>query len=213
SELRVVLLGSNRSGKSSVGNLILGTEAFNAARSTAMCKKGQGDVCRRKIMLVDSPGWGREFQLCDTAEIAKHEQQHSVSLCPPGPHAFILVVEVDLSFNDTFRRSVEGHVQLFDERVWSYTILLFTWKDCLGDRKIEQLIEGEGEVHQWLIEKCGRKYHVLSNEDRGDGTQVTGLLHKTEVMVAGNSGSHFEIETSQLQKVEKERREVKERAQ
>ncbi|XP_041708652.1 GTPase IMAP family member 8 isoform X2 [Coregonus clupeaformis] len=212
-ELRAVLLGSNRSGKKFVGNTILGKEALDASRSTAPCEKGEGDVCGRKVNLVDSPGWWKEFHLSDTAALVKYGLQHSVSLCPPGPHAFILVVEVDLPFTDAYRRSVEDHVQLFGERVWSYTIILFTWKDCLGDTTIEQFIEGEGEALQWLIEKCGRRYHVFSNEDRGDGTQVTELLHKIDVMVAGNSGSHFEIETSQFQKVEKDRREMEERAQ
>ncbi|KAJ8355301.1 hypothetical protein AAFF_G00072770, partial [Aldrovandia affinis] len=120
----------------------------------------------------------------------------SVSLCPPGPYALFLVIDVSSSFTESHRRPVEEHLELLSERVWRHTIVLFTRGDWLGDTTIEQHIETEGKALQWLVEKCGNRYHVLNNENRGDGTQVTELLEKIEETVARNKSGHFTIEES-----------------
>ncbi|KAL0967179.1 hypothetical protein UPYG_G00248770 [Umbra pygmaea] len=117
----------------------------------------------------------------------------SVSLCPPGPHTLLLVIRGDTSFTEEHRRGIEEHLDLLSELVWSHTIVLFTRGDCLGDTTIELHIESEGKALQWLVEKCGNRYHVLNNKNRGDRTQVTELLEKIEEMVALNSGDHFVI--------------------
>ncbi|XP_062336318.1 uncharacterized protein LOC134035336 [Osmerus eperlanus] len=190
SELRIVLLGGRDEGKSSSGNTILGREEFDL-RTTAQCVKRQGEVAGRQVTVVDTPGWWRIYPVESTTELVKQEIVHSVSLCPPGPHTLLLVIKLDVSFTEEDRRSVEGHLQLLSERVWSHTIVLFTHGDCLGDTTIEQHIETEGKALQWLVEKCGNRYHVLNNENRGDDSQVTELLDKTEEMVAANSGDVF----------------------
>ncbi|XP_067108151.1 GTPase IMAP family member 9-like [Osmerus mordax] len=190
SELRIVLLGGRDEGKSSSGKTILGREEFDL-RTTAQCVKRQGEVAGRQVTVVDTPGWWRIYPVESTTELVKQEIVRSVSLCPPGPHTLLLVIKLDVSFTEEDRRSVEGHLQLLSERVWSHTIVLFTRGDCLGDTTIEQHIETEGKALQWLVEKCGNRYHVLNNENRGDDTQVTELLDKTEEMVAANSGDVF----------------------
>ncbi|KAM6963140.1 GTPase IMAP family member 8-like [Aplochiton taeniatus] len=211
SELRIVLLGSRLKGKSSSGNTILGREEFDL-RTAAQCVKRQGEVAGRQVTVVDTPGWWRNIPVEDTPELLKQEIVHSVSLCPPGPHTLLLVIEVDESFTVKNRRSVEQHMQLLSETVWSHTILLFTYGDCLGDTSIEQHIESEGEALQWLVEKCGNRYHVFNNKNRGDVTQVPELFEKIEETVAGNRGGHFEIERERLEKNKEKRRAEEERA-
>ncbi|XP_069055035.1 GTPase IMAP family member 4-like [Lepisosteus oculatus] len=98
-----------------------------------------------------------------------------------GPHALLLVIPL-ITLREKQRRVEKEHLELLSERVWRHTILLLTWGDELTDTTIEQLIERGGQELQWLLEKCGNRYHVLNNKNRGDRTQVTELLEKIEDM-------------------------------
>ncbi|KAK2833100.1 hypothetical protein Q5P01_016989 [Channa striata] len=140
----------------------------------------------------------------------------SLSLCPPGPHVFLLVIRVDRAFTDTYRRAVQEHLQLISDHIYSRVIVLFTFGDWLGDTAVERYIESEGEPLQWLIERCGSKYHVLNNIVKGDKFQVRELIGKIEEMLSGRgSGWHYEIErkvVEELQgKIRREEARAKER--
>nr|XP_015195275.1 PREDICTED: GTPase IMAP family member 8-like isoform X1 [Lepisosteus oculatus]XP_015195276.1 PREDICTED: GTPase IMAP family member 8-like isoform X1 [Lepisosteus oculatus]XP_015195278.1 PREDICTED: GTPase IMAP family member 8-like isoform X1 [Lepisosteus oculatus]XP_015195279.1 PREDICTED: GTPase IMAP family member 8-like isoform X2 [Lepisosteus oculatus] len=202
SEIRIVLLGQRGSGKSSAGNAILGREEFEMWGGPQECVKRQCKVVGRQVTVVDTPDWysssvlfEEESPVEDTLKWITKLIEFSVSLCPPGPHALLVVINLD-SYTDW--RSVNKHLELFSERVWRHTIVLFTWGDTLSDTTIEQHIERGGKELQWLVEKCGNRYHVLNNKNRGDHTQVTELLEKIEELVAGNYGLYFTTDIEQL---------------
>ncbi|XP_063049616.1 GTPase IMAP family member 9-like [Engraulis encrasicolus] len=204
SELRIVLLGIKYGGKRSSGNTILGREEFGAAGRKAQSVKRQGEVAGRHITVVEAPGWNivtTEY----TPTMTKEEIELSVSLCPPGPHALLLVIGLNRSFKEELRRSVQQHLELLGKRVWSHTIVLFTRGDRLGDTPIEQHIESEGESLQWLVEKCGNRYHVFNNKRRDDHMQVTQLMEKIEEMVAANRGQCYENRKEQQRPLRKAR--------
>ncbi|XP_042608525.1 GTPase IMAP family member 8-like isoform X1 [Cyprinus carpio] len=186
SELTIVLMGHKLAGKSSTGNSILGREEFDLKRS-AQCVRRHGEVADRHITVIEAPGWWSDYTVEERPELLKHEIGLSVSLCPPGPHAVLLIIRVDIGFKETNRKALQGHLDLLGERVWSHTIVLFTHGDSLLDTSIEQHIESEGQDLQWLLDKCGNRYHVLNNKNRSDDTQIKELLEKIDETVAQNN--------------------------
>ncbi|XP_059391917.1 GTPase IMAP family member 8-like [Carassius carassius] len=211
SELRIVLMGYRAAGKSSAGNSILGREEFDLKRS-AQCVRRHGEVADRHITVIEAPGWWRNYTVEDSPELLKQEIVLSVSPCPQGPHVVLLIIRVDTSFKEINQKSVQGHLDLLGERVWSHTIVLFTCGDSLLDTSIEQHIESEGQDVQWLLDKCGNRYHVLNNQDRSEDTQIKELLDKIEDTVAQNNGCYFEIDRKLLQEIKERRIAEEERA-
>ncbi|XP_073687370.1 GTPase IMAP family member 8-like [Garra rufa] len=212
SELRIVLMGYRAAGKSSSGNTILGREEFDL-KTSVQCVRRHGEVADRHITVIEAPGWWRMYTVEFSSELLKQEILLSVSLCPPGPHAVLLIINVDNRFEETERKALQGHLDLLGERVWSHTIVLFTRGDHLLDTSIEQHIEREGQDLQWLLDKCGNRYHVLNNQNRRDHTQIKELLEKIEETVAQNNGRHFEIDRTILQEIKERRRAEEERAE
>ncbi|KAL0155948.1 hypothetical protein M9458_050211 [Cirrhinus mrigala] len=205
-------MGYRTAGKSSTGNTILGRDEFDLKRS-AQCVRRHGEVADRHITVIEAPGWWRNCTVEKSPELLKQEILLSVSLCPPGPHAVLLIIEVDVRFKEDEREALQGHLNLLGERVWSHTIVLFTGGDSLLDTSIEQHIESEGQDLQWLLDKCGNRYHVLNNHNKSDDTQIKELLEKIEETVAQNNACRFEIDRKILQEMKERRRAEEERAE
>ncbi|XP_062374695.1 GTPase IMAP family member 8-like [Sardina pilchardus] len=202
-DLRFVLIGHQCSGKSSVGNTILKANKFDF-RTLPMSILKKSTVAERQVTVVDTPGWQKDGLLTDTPKTSKYEIVRSVSLCAPGPHAFLLVIPVDTTFTDSDEKSIIDHLELFGDQVWSHVIVVFSHADWMGDTAIELYIESEGEGLQRLVEKCGNRYHALNNMTTGDESQVRELLEKIEHIVTVNSGSHFEMDANIVDKLKRE---------
>ncbi|XP_076120735.1 uncharacterized protein LOC143101203 isoform X2 [Alosa pseudoharengus] len=210
-DLKIVLLGFKDAGKSSSGNTILGREEFQPGQRSAVCVKRQGEVAGRQVTVVEAPGWWGSYGPATSTDMLKREIVLSQCLCDQGPHSFCLVIRVDAAFTEQHTTSVQHHLFLLSETVWSHTMVLFTCGDWLGDTPIEQYIESE-EALQSLVEKCGNRYHVLNNQNRGDDMQVTQLLEKIEEIVA-NKSPLFKMSEDFLQNLEEQVKTEKIRAE
>ncbi|KAL0201152.1 hypothetical protein M9458_004339, partial [Cirrhinus mrigala] len=184
-ELRIVLMGGNIVGKTSVMNTILKKE--QAKSVTKKCVNSEGEVDKRKVILIDPPGWWPYASVLETSESAKQEIISSITLCPPGPHAVLLVLQPGVAFTEAQRRSVKEHMELLGRNVWKYCIVVFTRGDWMVTNTIEEHIESEGEALQWLINKCGNRYHVLNYMEQNDREQVRELMEKVEMMARVNT--------------------------
>ncbi|RXM34029.1 GTPase IMAP family member 4 [Acipenser ruthenus] len=204
SELRMVLLGSRWDGKSTAGNTILGRKEFRSeANDSAVmnkCEKRLGKVAGKQVTVLNTP------DLFDTDQL---EIKSCVSLSAPGPHVFLLVIQLrpiritdsplwgwKILLHDDFR-ALDKVQELFGERAMKNTMILFTRRDKLEGMPIEQYIEKEDKELQQLVVKCGNRYHVLNNSNMSDRTQVTQLLGKIDNMVKGNGGCYLQNEINQ----------------
>lgn len=195
-EVRLVVLGWRWPGKSLTGNTILGREEFRLERAAEFCVKRQTEVQERQVTVVDTPGW---FSAQDTPSSYKQELVRGASLCPPGPHAFLLVIPVGM-FTEVDRARIEEHVSLFGERVWKHTIVVFSWAEVLRTISIERYIRREGKELQWVLEKCKRRYFVINNCIFGEHPQVGRLLERVEKMVAEEGGFYNPEEVEEEKK-------------
>ncbi|XP_040012509.1 GTPase IMAP family member 8 [Xiphias gladius] len=209
SQLKIVLLGGRNSGKSSVGNLLLGKEEFVTKERTS-CSRRLGKVAGRWLTVVDTPGWWCDFGARDTSELVKREIVSGVSLCSPGPHALLITVKASSAFSERRRRAVEEHVALLGKRAWSHCLVVFTSADRSTHTEAEERVQAGGGALRWLSEKCGRRCHSVM---LSDDTEATELLEKIQKLVTENGDGVFEMQEGISQATAEETRRVAERAQ
>ncbi|XP_077572772.1 GTPase IMAP family member 8-like [Stigmatopora nigra] len=212
-EIRMVIIGARRDGKSSAANTILNKDRFECGRTrTAQSEVRHELVEGRKLVVVDVPGWKNSPSLSEIPKRDKDQFKMNASKCPPGPHAFLLVIAVDSGFSSKKKDTLLKYMKLLGDRVWKNTIVLFTFGDYLGLKTIEEYIESEGEALTCIIEMCHNRYHVINNKDRSSRTQVKMLIDKIDEMVKANDDSIYRLDNHIFTAIKKKQEEIAERA-
>uniref|UniRef100_A0A8C2GA45 GTPase IMAP family member 8 n=1 Tax=Cyprinus carpio TaxID=7962 RepID=A0A8C2GA45_CYPCA len=212
SDLRIVLIGKNRSENSRVGNTLLGTEAFHSEASFYSQQHSvriSGEMEERHITVINTPHLLQQnlshHQITQTV-------RECVSLSAPGPHVFILILQYK-KFNENDRHRVKYLLNLFSKKAMKHTIVLTTDEEPRRftslpfkstNNAIHDLIKECGGGHlqfdtvntRWRSELFRRTEEILKKEheelllcnmyeDEGDGSSVDGDLSRSGASVGG----------------------------
>ncbi|KAK2814553.1 hypothetical protein Q5P01_000238 [Channa striata] len=186
------LVGHEKVGESSAGNTILGKKEFQCKMSfipqTWTSEKREEDVLGLRVTVVDTPGLS-STKLSE--EEVKAELEKAVDLSCPGPHVFLLTIQLG-RFTEQEQKVLKTLEKMLSPDVSEHTMVLFTYGDRAEDTHMDQFIR-EDQNLQKLLKKCSGQQHVFNNKDMGDRDQVQQVFDKIEENVSnrdeeGNSG-------------------------
>ncbi|XP_060586166.1 GTPase IMAP family member 8-like [Ruditapes philippinarum] len=171
----IILLGSNGSGKSSVGNSLLGKYVFSHPKLSE-CKQIKDFSRQHNISLniIDTPGlFDADVSLAEGAL----ELQKSLNICP-NPHAFLIVVNTN-DGKEYLDYTVDMLPLIFGENVFDNAIVFVNHRD-------DYAADSWVNEHQ-LVSRCGRRVVTAKTLD-ACMNKVTGAAILKKVSLLTSSG-------------------------
>ncbi|XP_027136088.1 uncharacterized protein LOC113744020 [Larimichthys crocea] len=201
--LNLVLCGRRGAGKTSAAKAILGQTEFPSVSNSSECVKHQGEVCGRRVSLVELPALYGKPQ-----EAVMEESLRCISLCDPeGVHAFILVLPVG-PLTDEDKGELKTIQNTFSSRVDDFTMILFTVESDPTAPDVDNFVQENKDIQE-LRQSCGGRYVVLNIKDKQQIPELLDMVEKNSQ--TKNEPSCYTTETfthAQMDKVIKQEKHI-----
>lgn len=166
-EIRIILIGKRKSGKTATANTILGCSAFEKSNDsiTKSCRYGTCQRFDRRLVVVDTP------------DVCNHDNRtellKAIALTSPGPHVFIFVVGIG-NINKNDEETYSNLIKMFGYEVPHHMIILFTRKDDLvfEGMTIFGYVNEVPEQIKNALTACNRRYVAFDNHCTGRESEV-----------------------------------------
>ncbi|XP_061078981.1 uncharacterized protein LOC133113880 [Conger conger] len=182
-QVRIMLMGQTAEGQRSVGNIILGKDAFPVSE-TKKSERHDGLVAGRHLAVITTAD-------LFTPNLSEEEHSQGVRRClglsAPGPHVFLWVQEKG-SITPEDWEALRRFKESFGEEASRYSMVLFMHEDHKEYSSFGDSERPGDSALQDFIQDCGGRYHLHSERNH---TQVTELLEKIQEIVDENGGSYF----------------------
>ncbi|KAL2098750.1 hypothetical protein ACEWY4_005230 [Coilia grayii] len=216
----IVLLGLSGSGKTLAADIILTRAAsrFPSSRlrgetrsSTECCEHRAICVDGHRLVVVDTPELWDEDDLERLSDV-----RDCLALALPGPHAFILVMQVG-RFTQGETLLLNLIQQTFGGDICKYLLVLFTRDDPHGNLgvvgNIDSYVANAHPSLQEIVRLCGSRYHALNHgslRNPVSHAQVRELLGGVRKLAASHGGRPYVCPRFSKQELEERRRELEE---
>ena len=181
--MRIVLLGKSSSEISRVGNSILGRAAFDTEGPPPSVEqhseRARGNVEGRYITLINTP---HLFDPSLSEDQFTEQIKECMSLCAPGPHVIVLVIQPD-DFTETDRDRLYHILYSLSEEPHKHTLVLTT-------QTLQSGFSDRDSVQERMIKETIAEYSS-SHIDLKRGYSRADLLKMMQKMVKQNGGSQI----------------------
>ena len=152
------------SGKSSLGNTILGEKQFDICVSSHsaisdQCKVGFRCLpeTKKNLIVIDTPGFQNN----------EEEIGRSVQVTISGEsHVILLVLEIDRGLTDEEDKMINLLIKTYGKIVLKYFIIIFTGQDSMIEEVDHFINQQKTSALKSLVEKCEHRYMGVNNKGR-----------------------------------------------
>ncbi|XP_055015666.1 GTPase IMAP family member 8-like isoform X1 [Boleophthalmus pectinirostris] len=199
--LNLVLFGGSRTEKTSAAESILGRAELPAVSSTEQCVKHEGEVCGRRVSLVELPVLSGK-----PLETVMQQCLQCISLCASeGVHVFILVLPV-APLTDEDKAELKIIQDTLSSRVRLFTVILFIHSEPTAPAVL-QFVKGDTDIQE-LCQSCGGGYFIFNPRDQQQVPQLLDYLNRLKTKSLSCSYTTETFQQAQIEKISAQHKEI-----